>query len=367
MYRALSLLVVLLVACALAAPTPRSLSKRTFKLASRGRPTHHRNPAEEMARAYKKFGWEIIIVNPGPSGSTTTLDLPGPSGTVTLAPVSSAAETAPASSAVETTPASSSSAPASSAVVAAPTNSSNSSTASPTASGDQGEVQASPEANDSEYLEKVTIGGQQLVMDFDTGSSDLWVFSTDLPSNEIGSHTTFNPSKSSTFKNLEGASFMISYGDGSSAAGTVGYDVVNIGGATATKQAVEIATTVSGSFVTDTANDGLVGLGFSNINTVQPQQQKTFFANIMDQLEQPLFTADLEAGASGMYEFGSIDNSKYTGSLTFTPVDSTNGFWQFDSTSFAIGGKTTQNANGSPAIADTGTSLLLVDSNVATA
>ena len=194
-----------------------------------------------------------------------------------------------------------------------------------------------------------------------------WVFSTDLPSDEIGEHTAFNPSKSSTFSEYEGGSWQIAYGDGSGASGSVGFDTVKIGDLTVAKQAVELADQVSKSFISDENNDGLVGLAFSAINTVQPQQQKTFFENIMDELDQPLFTADLEDDASGTYEFGTIDKSKYTGDLHFTTIDNSNGFWQFDSTSYSIGGKTVQNSGASPAIADTGTSLVLVDDEVAQA
>lgn len=191
-----------------------------------------------------------------------------------------------------------------------------------------------------------------------------WVFSTDLTTAETGSHAAFDPSTSSTFETIKGASFKISYGDGSGASGLVGTDTVNIGGATVTSQAVEVATSVSASFVSDTSSDGLVGLAFSILNTVTPTQQKTFFANIMDSLEQPVFTADLDESGQGSFEFGVIDSSKYSGSIQYTDIDSSNGFWQFTSASYSIAGKTYTNTNASPAIADTGTSLVLLDEAV---
>lgn len=134
-------------------------------------------------------------------------------------------------------------------------------------SGETAEVDAVPESGDSAYLEAVSIGGQTLNLDFDTGSADLWVFNTQLPSSELGSHTAFDPSKSSTFKSVSGDTWQIKYGDGSSASGNAGTDTVKIGGATVTQQVVELATSVSGSFVRDQNSDGLVGLAFSSINT----------------------------------------------------------------------------------------------------
>jgi hypothetical protein len=87
----------------------------------------------------------------------------------------------------------------------------------------------------------------------------------------------------------------------------------------------------------------------------------------MNDLAEPLFTVDLESDGTGTYEFGNIDTRQFTGALAWIPIDSSQGFWQFDSTSFTIDGKVTQNAAASPAIADTGTSLLLVDDATAVA
>lgn len=231
-----------------------------------------------------------------------------------------------------------------------------------------GLVTATPEAQDVEYLSPVNIGGQTLNLDFDSGSSDLWVFSSQLSSAATTGHVVYNPTKSKTFALMQGASFQISYGDGSGAAGNVGTDVVNVGGAQVQKQAVELATAVSKSFVQDTANNGLLGLAFSKLNTVQPQTQKTFFDNVMPSLAEPLFTADLRKNVAGAYEFGRVDTSKFTGQMTWVPINTTQGFWQFTSEKFAVNGGTAKTSTaGAQAIADTGTTLILADPKIATA
>ncbi|KAJ2902527.1 penicillopepsin [Zalerion maritima] len=235
-----------------------------------------------------------------------------------------------------------------------------------TATPGTGLVTATPEANDVEYLAPVNIGGQTINLDFDSGSSDLWVFNTQLDAASTTGHQVYDPSLSQSFQLMQDQSWTIQYGDGSGAAGNVGTDVVDIGGATVTAQAVELATAVSQSFVDDTANNGLLGLAFSSINTVQPQQQKTFFDNVMPDLAEPLFTADLRANAVGAYEFGRIDNTKFTGDMTWIPVNNTQGFWQFSTDTFAVGadGASQPGAAGGQAIADTGTTLLLTSAEV---
>jgi hypothetical protein len=230
-----------------------------------------------------------------------------------------------------------------------------------------GVVAATPEQGDVEYLAPISIGGQTMVMDFDSGSSDLWVFNTQLSTASQTGHTNFNPQKSTSFKLMQGASFTISYGDGSGAAGNVGTDTVNIGGATVTSQAIELATAVSTSFVQDTNSNGLVGLAFSKLNTVKPTAQKTFFDNAMPNLAMPVFTADLRKAAAGAYTFGAIDSTKFNGSLSWAAVNTTNGFWQFSSTKFQVGTGAAMAVSGGQAIADTGTTLMLANAAIVNA
>ena len=148
----------------------------------------------------------------------------------------------------------------------------------------------------------------------------------------------------------------------------MGTDIVDIGGATATSQAVELATTVADSFVEDTSSNGLVGLGFSKINAVKPKAQKTFFDTIQHDLALPVLTAKLRHEADGFYEFGKIDSGAFQGRLSTTPVDSSRGFWQFGSSKYQVGdGEVQQNRASGQAIADTGTTLMLVDDEVAEA
>jgi hypothetical protein len=146
----------------------------------------------------------------------------------------------------------------------------------------------------------------------------------------------------------------------------VGLDVVDIGGSTVEQQAIGLPNLVSSSFISNSASNGLVGLAFSKLNTIKPEPQKTFFANVVNDLTLPVFTAQLKGGTIGAYEFGIIDETAFSGNLTTVPVDSSRGFWEFDSQQVVVNGKATM-ITGGKAIADTGTSLMLVPEQMLTA
>ncbi|KAI1434184.1 aspartic peptidase domain-containing protein [Xylaria sp. CBS 124048] len=225
-----------------------------------------------------------------------------------------------------------------------------------------GKVTAQDCQNDALYLCPVSIGTppQTLMLDFDTGSADLWVY------------------RSSTYKQLPGASWKIQYGDGSKASGDCGTDTVVIGGVSVEKQTVEMAKKISEQF-TRNSGDGLLGLAFGQINTVrtegQPDHQATPVENMIKQEDIPkeaaLFTTALyssrdAAPSRSFYTFGYIDQDlvKKSGEeIHWVSVDNSNGFWAFPSDSVSINGKRVTRCNA-VAIADTGTSLALMSDDV---
>lgn len=109
---------------------------------------------------------------------------------------------------------------------------------------------------------------------------------------------------------MKGESWKISYGDGSSASGDVGTDIVDLGGLKVENQAVELAKQLSDQFaqvrpsthflcfMADSPQgngSGLLGLAFSSINTASPKQVETPVDNMISQkdIKEQLFTAYL--------------------------------------------------------------------------
>ncbi|KAG5919819.1 hypothetical protein E4U42_006419 [Claviceps africana] len=232
--------------------------------------------------------------------------------------------------------------------------------------GTMGSAKNWPLLYDQLYLAPVQIGTppQTLNLNFDTGSSDLWVFSNDTQPDLVKGQTLYYPGRSSTAKPMPGQKWTVLYGDWSMSAGKVYSDTVSIGGVQAQNQAVESATVVSDAFSKDPNTSGLVGLGFSSINNVEPTKQKTFFDNVLPALDQPVFTVNFFHKSNGTFNFGYIDPKEHTGPVVYSPVNNTQGYWTWTSTGYAFGSGPFRE-EPIENIADTGNSLLMLPGKIA--
>jgi hypothetical protein len=140
--------------------------------------------------------------------------------------------------------------------------------------------------------------------------------------------------------------------------------VVSLGGVVVKKQAVESALSVSDEFTKDSGTSGLLGLGFDTLNTVTPSAQKTFFSNAQASLSKPVFTADLKHGKAGSYNFGYVDKSAYTGTVYYADVDDSQGWWGFTAAGYGIGSGAELGSDNITGIADTGTTIMLLDDSI---
>ncbi|KAF9089933.1 hypothetical protein BGX23_006357 [Mortierella sp. AD031] len=234
-----------------------------------------------------------------------------------------------------------------------------------------GVVGAVPIANlgvDTEYVGTVQIGNppQQFLMNFDTGSADIWLPSSKCKAKSCKAHRRYNSSSSTTYRK-DGRLWEISYGDGSGANGFLASDIVNVGGIQV-RQTIGLSTNETDEFATS-PEDGLFGLGFNTIETVRGV--KTFMDNVIaaKAVALPVISAYLPSirrngGKGGHYLFGSIDSTKFTGNLTYVPVTQ-QGYWQVAIEGVSFNGESlNQTAEG---IIDTGSTLVMVSDAAATA
>ncbi|CRK14316.1 hypothetical protein BN1708_002594, partial [Verticillium longisporum] len=227
-----------------------------------------------------------------------------------------------------------------------------------------GTVQAFPPRNvDIQYVVPVQIGSppQTVFLNLDTGSGDLWTFSSETPEWQRGDHRIYSPELSNTSVLQDGLTWRITYGDGSGASGNVYNDRVALGKTSFAAQAVESASQVSPSFTRDSFASGILGLGFGRGNTVKPRPVKTYFENVMPALASPVFTSNLQAGRPGNYNFGFVARNEYTGRIGYTAVTKRNPYWEIKVDGTQIGGgEYNKTTTLDRVIVDTGTTLLML-------
>jgi len=198
----------------------------------------------------------------------------------------------------------------------------------------------------------------------DTGSSNLWV-----PSSECGSiacylHSKYDSSASSTHKK-NGSAFEIRYGSGS-LSGYVSQDTLGIGDMKVKKQDFAEATSEPGLAFAFGRFDGILGLGYDSIsvNHITPP-----FYNMLNQglLDSPVFafylshTDDAENESEAI--FGGINKGHYTGAVTTIPLRR-KAYWEVDLDAITFGDSTAELDN-TGVILDTGTSLIALPTTLA--
>ncbi|OSX63849.1 hypothetical protein POSPLADRAFT_1054482 [Postia placenta MAD-698-R-SB12] len=225
---------------------------------------------------------------------------------------------------------------------------------------------------DSTFFGSLAVGTPPVSFDIilDTGSSDLWLASettsgtSDIP-NGI---TTFNPSSSSTFKDLN-KTFSITY-DSGEAEGTLAQDTVQMAGFKVTSQTFATVNEVSNNVLSAPVS-GLMGLAWQQIASSGATPFWEALASSNDTLTQPLFAFQLtrynndssvqtlEPG--GTFTIGATNASLFTGDIDYQDIPSGQvGYWIQQLSAITVQGNSVTLPSGSSSYAaiDTGTTLV---------
>jgi saccharopepsin len=194
----------------------------------------------------------------------------------------------------------------------------------------------------------------------DTGSSNLWVPSSECTSIACYLHQKFDHEASSSYKK-NGSEFAIQYGSGA-VEGYISEDTITMGDLKVKNQLFGEVTSEPGLAFAFGRFDGILGLGFDTIsvNKIPPP-----FYSMIDQdlLDEPVFAFYLgDTTDESEAIFGGIDESHYTGKMVNIPVRR-KAYWEVTLDSIAFGGESAEMDMG--AILDTGTSLLALPSTIA--
>lgn len=236
----------------------------------------------------------------------------------------------------------------------------------------QSTLTASLDNEETLYFVNCSLGGQQLRLDIDTGSSDLWANS---PSSQICSMQgnfcavsgTYDANNSDSY-NYVNSDFRIKYADGTFATGDYATDTLRLGN-------TNIDNMQFGIGYNSTSQNGIVGIGYE-ANEVQLSQTGRSYRNLPAELVNnniisspaySLWLNDFDAN-TGSIMFGGVDTDKYHGQLSTLPIIKEQGQYRefiIALTGLAASGKTifndTNNAVG--VLLDSGSSLSYLPDN----
>lgn len=229
--------------------------------------------------------------------------------------------------------------------------------------GDSGSVDLK-QVQDTQFFGPITIGtpAQQFDVIFDTGSSNLWVPSSQCKTLACKRHNQYDSSKSSTYV-ANGEKFEIQYGSGSTT-GFMSNDVASCAGFNVTGQDFAEITKEKGVSFFSGKFDGILGLAFE---TISVNKATPWWMNALQRgmFESPQFsfwmTKDAEAELGGVLTFGGVDKSRFTGEIHYHDVIQRL-YWVIAMQNITLGNTVLFNEHRQ-AIIDTGTSLITGPSN----
>ncbi|XP_047332982.1 aspartic proteinase A1-like [Impatiens glandulifera] len=212
-----------------------------------------------------------------------------------------------------------------------------------------------------QYYGEISIGTppQKFTVVFDTGSSDLWIPSSECyyDSPACYNHSKYDARRSITYR-VNGKYTEIHYGSGS-IAGHISQDNVLVGGLTIKNQSFIEARRLSGSMFKFNKFDGVLGLG---LHEISPGGAVPVWYNMMNQglIRNQSFSFWLNRKTTGEeggeLVFGGTDTRHYKGEHTYVPVTHKSS-WLFDMGDVFVEGQPI-GVSGCSAIADSGASLL---------
>ncbi|KAH6621542.1 aspartic peptidase domain-containing protein [Chaetomium sp. MPI-SDFR-AT-0129] len=220
----------------------------------------------------------------------------------------------------------------------------------PPGNGGTGDIAVDSVLQDREYLSRVGVGTppQWLWLDLDTGSADLWMYTSETREATPSNRTVFKIEESTTAQRIENGSWSIAYGDGSSAYGTLYHDTVTLGPNSSLivlNSTIESALSTSASLSSDPILGGILGLSCS-LNSNASPKQPAFLSVLLSQLGEPVFTVDLKHYSSefegeGAYTFGYTDKGRVLEGtdIWYTPLFDASKFWEVSYTGMHVGGE----------------------------
>ena len=244
------------------------------------------------------------------------------------------------------------------------------------------------------YIANVTVGTppQNLSLQLDTGSSDLWVpdVQSDL-CHVLGCDMwgSFDAQESTTFQSQDQSpTFEVSYGDQSEYAGEYGTDTISIAGVTMENVIFGVVQQAKGiQGTTSFSSNGLIGISFDAGEAgAELGLLPTPYPGFVSQLKNngriktrsySLWLNDVNA-PSGSILFGGVDTSKYTPPLLGLPMVGTNSsdYSTIDRLAVEFTGISLSDSQGTkpignsfvlPALLDSGTSATLLQPDLAQA